>query len=264
MEAAIQTTFGQLPALLLSAPDGAQATITLYGAHVISWRGADGRERMFCSAESALDGSRAIRGGVPVIFPQFAERGAGMRHGFARVSNWHVQDSGVEHGWAFAEFALEAADLAPAHAAAWGHGFALRLRVAIRANEMTMRLQVRNVGADAFPFAAALHTYFLVGDIATVRIDGVAREELVIRGKFDQVYEQVASPLALVDGGIVLTLRQQGFTDAVVWNPGAEDAAALADMADEEYRRFVCIEPALLDGPVLQPGQSWVGEYHVS
>jgi glucose-6-phosphate 1-epimerase len=123
---------------------------------------------------------------------------------------------------------------------------------------------VRNTGNEAFPFAAALHTYFLIDDIASVRIDGVETEELVITDKFDRVYEAVAPRQALVDGGVVLTLRQEGFTDAVVWNPGAEDAAALADMADEEYRRFVCIEPALLNGPALPPGQSWVGEYHVS
>ena len=261
---AVSTTFGHLPALLLTAPDGAQATITLYGAHLISWRGADGRERLFCSAQSALDGSRAIRGGVPVIFPQFAERGDGMRHGFARVSNWRVADSGVEHGWAFAVLALEPVDLAPAQAAAWPHGFALRLRVAIHANELAVRFEVRNDGQDTFGFAAALHTYHLVGDIASVRIDGVEREELAITGKFDRVYEDVTPPLALVDGGLVLTVRQEGFTDAVVWNPGAEDAAALSDMADEEYRRFVCVEPALLNGPVLQPGEHWVGEYHVS
>jgi len=264
MEAAIQTTYGQLPALLLTAPDGAQACVTLYGAHLISWRGADGLERLFCSAQSALDGSRAIRGGVPVIFPQFAERGEGMRHGFARVSNWRVADTGVENGWAFAVLALEPGDLAPEHAAAWPHGFALALRVAIHANQLSMRLDVRNAGNDAFAFAAALHTYHLVGDIGTVRINGVEREELAIMGKFDRVYEGVTPPLALIDGGIMLTVRQEGFTDAVVWNPGAEDAAALADMADEEYRRFVCVEPTLLNGPTLQPGERWVGEYHVS
>lgn len=263
-DAAISTIHGQLPALLLSAPDGAQATITLYGAHLISWRGADGRERLFCSARSALDGSRAIRGGVPVIFPQFAERGSGMRHGFARVSSWRVLESGVENGWAFAVFGLEADDLDRQQAQAWPHGFALALRVAIRANELAMRFEVRNTGGTAFPFAAALHTYHLVEDIASVRIDGVEREELVITDKFDRVYEGVTPPLALVDGGIVLTIRQEGFSDAVVWNPGAADAAALADMDDSEYRRFVCIEPALLSGPTLQPGESWVGEYHVS
>ncbi|MDB5791862.1 MAG: putative glucose-6-phosphate 1-epimerase [Massilia sp.] len=264
MDAAISTTFGQLPAVLLSAPDGAQATVTLYGAHLISWQGSDGRERLFCSARSNLDGSRAIRGGVPVIFPQFAARGAGMRHGFARVSTWRLFESGLDDGWAFAVFALAPPDLAPEHATAWPHGFALQLRVAIRANELSMTFDVQNTGADAFPFAAALHTYFLVDDVADVRILGVEPEELAISGKFDQVYEGVAPPLALVDGGVVLTLRQEGFPDAVVWNPGAADAAALADMADQEYRRFVCIEPALLNGPTLQPGEQWRGEYQVS
>ena len=94
---------GKLPALLLRAPDGAEATITLYGAHLVSWKSVSGtggapQERMFMSSLSALDGSRALRGGVPVIFPQFAERGSGMRHGFARVSTWRVLDSGEQDG----------------------------------------------------------------------------------------------------------------------------------------------------------------------
>ncbi|WP_229425241.1 D-hexose-6-phosphate mutarotase [Massilia sp. Se16.2.3] len=187
-----------------------------------------------------------------------------MRHGFARVNNWRVVDSGIDDGAAFAVFALAPADLAASQRAAWPHGFELALRIAIRANELSMRFEVRNSGATAFPFAAALHTYHLVDDIATVRINGVETEELAITGKFDRVYEGVKPPLALVDGGVVLTVRQEGFTDAVVWNPGAEDAAALADMADEEYRRFVCVEPALLAGPTLAPGACWTGEYHVS
>ena len=112
--------YGQLPAMLLRAPDGAEATITLYGAHLVSWRparsagrerqpGEAGPERLFMSSLSALDGSRAIRGGVPVIFPQFAERGEGMRHGFARVSTWRVLDSGEQDGAAFA--VLKAPDI---------------------------------------------------------------------------------------------------------------------------------------------------------
>jgi len=98
MTLATHTTFGQLPAIRIVAPDGAEATIALYGAHLVSWKGADGRERMFVSEKSVLDGSRAIRGGVPVIFPQFAERGTGMRHGFARVSTWRLEDSGLDDG----------------------------------------------------------------------------------------------------------------------------------------------------------------------
>jgi glucose-6-phosphate 1-epimerase len=264
MDAIAMTQFGQLPAVLLRAPDGAEATVTLYGAHLVSWKDGGGRERLFCSARSALDGSRAIRGGVPVIFPQFGERGEGMRHGFARVSNWRLKASGVKDGAAFARFVLEPGDLAPAMAAAWPHGFALELYVAVRGGELEMTLDVRNKGAQAFAFAAALHTYHLVDDVAQVRIGGLGDEMLAIDGKLDQVYEDVGPTISLESGADWLILEQEGFSDAVVWNPGAADAAALADMADGEYRRFVCIEPALLGPLTLEPGAKWRGEYRIS
>jgi glucose-6-phosphate 1-epimerase len=256
--------YGQLPAVRIASADGAEAVVTLYGAHLISWKGADGRERMFCSAKSALDGSKAIRGGVPVIFPQFATRGSGMRHGFARVSNWRLADSGERDGAAYAAFSLEPADLAPQITAAWPHPFALELRVAVRANELEMSLEVRNTGAQPFPFAAALHTYHLVDDIGAVRIDGVGPQTLAISDKLDEVYDQVKGTVLLESGAGKLKLEQAGFTDAVVWNPGAADTAALSDMEDDEYRRFVCIEPALLGPQVLDAGAVWRGEYRIS
>jgi glucose-6-phosphate 1-epimerase len=264
--------FGQLPAILLRAPDGAEATITLYGAHLVSWKdiagagpaGTAGQERLFLSALSSLDGSRAIRGGVPVIFPQFAERGSGMRHGFARVSTWRLVDSGEQDGAAFAVLALNQADLAPQVAQAWAHPFELTLRVTVRARELGLALEVRNTGTGPFPFAAALHTYHLVEDVEAVRIAGLPGETLAITDKLDQVFEHIGPTLVFDNGADKLTLAQTGFTDAVVWNPGAADAAALSDMEDEEYRRFVCIEPALLGPLTLAPGGAWRGEQRVS
>ena len=254
-----QTTFGQLPAIRIASNDGAEAIVTLYGAHLVSWKGADGVERMFCSARSALDGGKAIRGGVPVIFPQFAERGAGMRHGFARVSTWRLEDSG--EGWAV--FGLHESDLPEQLAAGWPHRFALALRVAVRGNELAMTLTVRNTGDAPFPFAAALHTYHLVPELREVRIEGVGAQTLAIEDKLDQVYRQIAGAITMATGERTVTLEQEGFTDAVVWNPGAVDAAALSDMEDGEYRRFVCIEPALLDPLTLAPGSAWEGSYHI-
>ena len=108
--------YGTLPTVKITAPSGAQAIVSLYGAHLLSWKTADGQERLFVSHKSSLDASRAVRGGVPVIFPQFAARGTGMRHGFARVSTWRLGASGSDS--AFAQFDLSEADLAPAHAAA--------------------------------------------------------------------------------------------------------------------------------------------------
>jgi glucose-6-phosphate 1-epimerase len=257
-------TFGQLPAVRIAAPDGAEATITLYGAHLVSWKGADGQERMFLSAKSALDGSKAIRGGVPVIFPQFAARGSGMRHGFARVLPWRPIETGIDGGAAFATFALQHTDLPRDFAAAWPHAFALALRVTVQANELRMSLEVRNTGDAPFPFATALHTYHLVDDVAAVRIDGLEAQPLAIGDKLDQVYEGVKGVMALHSGAGTLRHEQSGFTDAVVWNPGAADTAALADMEDDEYRRFVCIEPALLGPVTLKPGELWSGQYRLA
>jgi glucose-6-phosphate 1-epimerase len=260
--------FGQLPALQLRAPDGAQATITLFGAHLVSWSAAPGdgasQERLFMSSRSALDGKQAIRGGVPVIFPQFSTRGTGMRHGFARVSNWRVLESGEQDGAAFAVLGLEPADLRPEHAAAWPHAFALALRVSVGGNRLDMALSVRNTGDAPFPFSAALHTYHLVEGVEAVRIEGVQPELLAIVDKLDQVFDHVAGTIVLDDGADKLTIERQGFTDAVVWNPGAADAAALADLDDEEYRRFVCVEPLVLGPQTVQAGGSWQGTYSVT
>lgn len=258
-----ETTFGQLPAVLLRAPDGAEAIVTLYGAHLVSWKGADGRERLFCSAASVLDGSKAIRGGVPVIFPQFAEQGQGMRHGFARVSDWHLLDSGVEDGEAIALFTLAEEDLKPEYARAWRHSFSLALRIGIKGNTLAMDLEVRNTGAEPLPFAAALHTYFAVTDIARVRVCGVAADPLSIDGNFDKIYSKVGAEMTIETGAGVLQVKQAGFPDAVVWNPGALDAAALSDMADDEYQRFVCVEPAVLKLVTLEEDAVWRGSYSV-
>jgi len=258
------TTFGTLPAVLLRAPDGAEAIVTLFGAHLVSWKGADDRQRLFCSAQSVLDGTKAIRGGVPVIFPQFAEQGTGMRHGFARVSDWHLLDSGVEDGEAIALFTLAEEDLKPEYARAWRHSFSLALRVGIKGDTLSMNLEVRNTGEDDLPFAAALHTYYLVDDINKVRVAGVSPDQIAIDGNVDKIYRDVPGDIAIVTGAGTLHVQQSGFTDAVVWNPGAADAAALADMADEEYTQFVCVEPAVLDVVALEEDEVWRGAYSVT
>ncbi len=256
--------FGELPAVRITAADGAEAIVTLFGAHLVSWKSADGRERLFCSAGSALDGSRAIRGGVPVIFPQFNERGPGMRHGFARLSDWALVDRGGAEGRAFAVFALEPYDLTAARAAEWPHDFSLQLRVEVGGAALAMALEVTNCGAVAFAFSCALHTYHLVDNVAAVRIDGVQDGALAIGDTLDEIFYGVDGDITLHTGAGTLVLAQDGFTDAVVWNPGAAGAAAMADLADDECQRFVCIEPAVIEPIALAAGERWTGHYRVA
>ena len=272
------STFGQLPAMTIRAADGAQATVTLYGGHLVSWRTSDGQERLFCSRDSALDGSRAIRGGVPVIFPQFGARGTGMRHGFARVATWQLESTGDADGAAWAQFILHHTDLPEAIAASWPWAFTLRLRVALQGQSLELQLCVHNTGEQAFPFSAALHSYFAIDQLSEARVGGLQRvrysdetpqdalqaeEWLQFADKLDRIYYQLPGALTLQSGGHTLRLEQQGFTDAVVWNPGAQDAAALPDLADDEYQRFICIEPALIQPDLLAAGAEWTGRQHL-
>ncbi|MCG2583529.1 D-hexose-6-phosphate mutarotase [Massilia sp. TS11] len=278
MHCTTELVYGKLPAVRLRAPDGAEATITLYGAHVVSWIDASGREQLFMSRQSALDGSKALRGGVPVIFPQFAEQGSGIRHGFARISHWRVLGDGLEDGAAFVDLVLTPDDLDAKARASWPHAAQLRLRVAVRARELHLSLHVTNCGADAFSFASALHSYHRVSALADVRIGGLQglayaesgaaprlQEDAILSlpEKTDRIYQEVAAPITLRDADGTRELTHQGFHNAVVWNPGAADCAALADMADDEYTAFVCIEPALIGGHLLPPGASWHGSHTI-
>ncbi|WEF32781.1 D-hexose-6-phosphate mutarotase [Pseudoduganella chitinolytica] len=257
-------TFGELPAVCIVAPDGAEATVALYGAHLASWKTADGRERLFMSERSPRDGSAAIRGGVPVIFPQFSTRGTGQRHGVARLSHWRLADHGSDADTAWAEFALTQHDVPPALAAGWPHAFALALRFTLRPDAIEMRFTVTNTGDAPFDFACALHTYYAVDDFTRTVLEGLPDESPLHFGpKLDNIY--AAPPvLALSHDSGKLQLRQQGFTEWVVWNPGAEGAAALSDMADDEWQRFVCIEPARVDKGALAAGATWTGSHTIT
>jgi glucose-6-phosphate 1-epimerase len=270
-------TFGQLSAVRITSADGAQAVITLFGAHVVSWTTAGGEEQLFCSSRSVLDGSKAIRGGIPLIFPQFSERGKGMRHGFARVSEWRLLNAGHEGAAGFAEFALDCGDRL---GAPWPHDFSLLFRVAVEGDSLDLSLQVRNTGQSPFAFSSALHSYLAVADIAKARVDGLQNlrysdqtlpgtpegkqenAELACTNTLDRIYFDSPANLALRDGEKELALHQEGFVDAVVWNPGPN--AGLADMADEEYRRFICIEPACIEPVSLQPGGEWQGRHRIT
>jgi glucose-6-phosphate 1-epimerase len=45
------------------------------------------------SSGAVFNGAKAIRGGVPVVFPQFGQPNKALpSHGFARTSEWRLQE----------------------------------------------------------------------------------------------------------------------------------------------------------------------------
>ena len=248
---------------------GASALVALPGAQVLSWIPADGRERLFLGERAQFGAGNAIRGGIPVIFPQFGERGALRKHGFARLLDWTF--AGIADG--MATFTLHDG---PA-TAEWPHAFACRLSLRLSATQLAIALEVENRGDATFDFTAALHTYLRVGDIAHAWVEGLQgcdyedsanggtlhRQhdyDVSFAGEVDRIYNDVVAPLALVDGTHRLDIEQDGFGDAVIWNPGAHLCARIADLAPHDWRRFACVEAGqVLQSVVLGPGECWTG-----
>ena len=258
--------------LPLVSTDGARARLHLHGGHLLSWIPAgETEDRLYLSAISQAAPGVAIRGGVPVIFPQFASEGPLPKHGFARTARWSLVS--VATGSAM----LRLVD-SPETRAIWPQAFLAELRVTIAGKQLDMQLHIKNCGQQAFSFTAALHTYLRVADIAGAELlglqglnyrdsadGGAARQEQLaivrIAGEVDRIYFQAASELELREGGRHLGIAQSGFTDTVVWNPGPTKAATLADLDQPDgYRRMLCVEAAVIGRPVpLEPGASWQG-----
>jgi len=264
--------------ITLQSPDGARAELSLHGGHLLSWKPAGAPEQLYLSPRSEFTPGKAIRGGVPVCFPQFADRGSLPKHGFARTLPWELVSQEQGRDDALAVMRLRDNGITRA---LWPHAFELELSVRIGGRVLDIELACENLGDAPLQFTAALHTYLRVLDLDAVSVEGLAglrywdnikkadalqRMDLLLTGEkgvldLDRVYYGVKErPLLVTEDRRQLAVRQQGFEDAVVWNPGPERCAKLADMPPEGWLEMLCVEAACIGRPIeLQAGESWVG-----
>ena len=251
--------------------------VALQGGHVLSWV-ANGAEQLYLSPRSLLDGRSAIRGGVPVCFPQFNQRGPLPKHGFARNLPWVAGEATAQAGAVQLALAL---DSSPVTLALWPHAFRLQLMLTLAPGRLALDVSVDNTGSAPLSFMLALHTYFRVADIAQTRVDGLdgcaSWDSLVdvhshqqgaihFTGEFDRVFTAAAAPLQFTDGHKTVQVAQSAsLGNTVVWNPGAAKCATLADMPPDGYVQMLCIEAAQIDAPItLAAGARWTGGQHLA
>lgn len=267
----------QGPGARLSLPSGDCAWISLHGAQVLSWVSGS-REQLYLSPQSRYGPGSAIRGGVPVCFPQFNQRGHLPKHGFARTQAWSLVDQRATATQAQATLRL----LPDATTAAmWPHPFEAGLTVTLTPGALSVALAVNNTGPSPLAFGGALHTYLAVDDAAHCTLaglqgqpewdalldcQGTAAAQLAFDGAFDRVYAAPGRPLTLREPGRQLTIEQSdSWADTVVWNPGEVLCAQLPDMPKQGYRHMLCVEAAQVHHPiVVNPGATWRGWQRLS
>jgi glucose-6-phosphate 1-epimerase len=242
------------------ATQDCDAELYLYGAHVTRFRPYGQRELLFLSSASAYVPGKAIRGGVPVVFPWFGDRtdGVGPAHGFARITSWSlVRTQKTDRG---IELTLRLSPSAETRA----FGFdALSVEAEIvLGRSLAIALTVSNRGTRGLSCEAALHSYLAVDDVARVQIEGLAGtryldkvdggrrkqttgSRLAIIGEIDQVHFDTNMYCVLYEDGKPRTLVEQEHARAtVIWNPGVTKTKKMRDLEEDAWRRFVCIEAA--------------------
>ncbi len=259
--------------------DGARLAGYAHGGHLTGWwpSGHDA-SLLWMSPTTRCTSGMAMRGGVPVVFPQFGSLGPLRKHGLVRDVPWHVLGSGAgpnasvpEDDGAPASFTV-GTDVGPTEA--WPHEARLTLTATATGPRLVVRLDVDNTGPSPLHFTAALHTYLTVGQTGSrvAGLDGLLATNALADGEqttlpdalptdaaMDLMVRGVGARPVTVAGpsGPSVTMTATGFTDRVVWNPGP--GHTLGDVPPGAEAGFVCVEPAVLAPVPLDPRQRWSG-----
>eukprot|EP01038_Epipyxis_sp_PR26KG_P004887 gene4887-6845_t len=306
---------GGLPCYELKSIDNLNSVkIFTFGATVTSWL-CDGKERLYLSDSAIFNGVKAIRGGIPVVFPQFGSppNASLPQHGFARNSVWELFDQTLDSTHASLTMVLKDNETIYQ---AWPHRFQLLYKVTLTPNDLKCSLFIHNSATDinevfSFDCQALLHTYIRVPDIAETAVVGFQnqpyvdklittstdtylsaiddREKAFINKEVDRIYSNIPNS-ALLNNDIIpnsilvqhnstpfMEINQFGSyysniktedmhtlqlnynvvnttelgghhipVDTVFWNPWIDKTASIADLPNDAYHSFLCIEPGLV------------------
>lgn len=239
------------------------ARVALHGAHVMSWRPVDEEEVLYLSPDAVFQEGTPIRGGIPICWPWFSQHPADPEqpsHGLVRSRFWECLHASEDPTGVTLRFRIQVG--------IWS------AEVTVKAGEeLEVALESQNQSELPIVISGALHTYLGVSDIEQVRVvnldgcnylDTVAepvmrtqKGDVVFTSEVERTYEN-SNRMLLVDdlSGRTLLIEKSGSSSTVIWNPWAEKASALADLPDDDYRRFCCIETTIANdrAEILMPG----------
>ncbi|XP_010485396.1 PREDICTED: putative glucose-6-phosphate 1-epimerase [Camelina sativa] len=271
--------------IILTEPRGSTAEVLLFGGQVISWKNERREELLYMSSKAQYKPPKAIRGGIPVCFPQFGNFGGLERHGFVRNRLWSYDEDPSPLSPANKQSSVDLIlkstedDLKT-----WPHSFELRIRITISPGKLTLIPRVRDIDSKAFSFMFTLRNYLYVSDISEVRVEGLETldyldnlmnkerfteqaDAITFDGEVDRVYLNTPTKIAVIDHERKRTieLRKEGMPNAVVWNPWDKKAKTIADMGDEDYKTMLCVDSGAIEPQVLlKPREEWKGRQELS
>ncbi|KAI6047629.1 galactose mutarotase-like domain-containing protein [Pisolithus marmoratus] len=240
--------------VVLSHPKGASLELLLFGATITSWKAGSQRspeptERLFLSSRAVLDGSKPVRGGIPIVFPCFGppvhpEHTRLPQHGFARNELWKFDsivmdnDAGVS-----VRLILEPT---PTIAAKYDrpalfHNYILAPADQVLISTLQQAEEDRNLAKVESRLGVDVHKFT------------------------DSVYEDAPQKYDVTWPGGGLEIKTNALKDVVIWNPQRDAEGRMADMEHAGWERFACVEPGYVRGfAKVEPGKTWIGQQVLS
>lgn len=246
----------------------ASASIALHGAHLFDYTPHDQQPVIFTSEQAIFREGKAIRGGIPVCWPWFNAHPSDPSmpsHGFARDRFWQLSSSASTPDGTIVTLELDTSELD-----IWPHTTRLTLTILVGA-KLELKLTTHNLGKEPVTIGGALHTYFCVGDIEQISLTGLENTRYLntvdhtehqqsgpiqFLAETDNVYKETRAEVVIHDPVLQreISVAKSGSTSTVVWNPWIEKSASMADLPNDAYKSFVCIEAANAHEDIYEVG----------
>ena len=268
--------FAGYPTAVLANQYGT-AEVALLGGNVLSYRPTGHAPVVFRPAKKDEEYNRGdkFHGGIPVCWPQFGNRFSRdlPQHGFASKMVFEVR--GTEYSEEKTELTLGLSSTDETRKM-WPHDFDLELKVSVTM-KLNLSLKTKNTGAEPFEFSCGFHPYFVLRDRDAASVRGTDGLECILAEREtdlgvrsgetkldhapDDVFVLPEAPkheFVVLDPGLrrAIAVVSTGNTRQVIWNCGGNPPC---DMAPEDFRRFVCVEPVSdwPGGRTLAPGEDY-------
>ncbi|MEM7126118.1 MAG: D-hexose-6-phosphate mutarotase [Chloroflexota bacterium] len=253
----------------------AQAEVYLQGAHVTSFQPIGSEPVLWLSEDSLFQAGKAIRGGIPVIWPWFGPHPTEEtkpQHGFARIMSWSIREArALSQGETLLRLGLSSSTETRA---IWPQDFDLTLDITVGV-ALTVALTAHNQGRESIEVSGALHTYFRVDDVGYIQVEGLESRSyldkvtgynrkhqvgpILIDQEVDRIYLETEDECQIVDPLMKrqIHIDKAGSCSTVVWNPWQERAQQMSDFPDDGYKTMVCVETANAAEDVrqIEPGE---------
>ena len=250
----------------------ATGSLCLQGAHLLHWQPAGQKPVLFLSQKSEMAPGKAIRGGIPLLFPWFGPRHDGKEgpaHGFARIQDWQLDFAALSGEDLHLTLTQGPTELS--RSLGFDH-FRLAFQITM-GRSMKLQFTVANDGTKPLLFEEGMHTYFQVEDIHEISIEGLDGTHYIdkkddfkikpqtagpmhITAPTDRVYLDTTTTCTVHDPALqrTITIAKENSHATVVWNPWAE----MVDIHANGWHEFVCVETVNVgDQSVsLEPGQT--------